>query len=139
MVAVAQLVEHRIVIPVVAGSSPVGHPILLFYFSSPRLFSALTLLSVDGAASDRASSAFRLGVRFATDLRSSHVRFACSASKRATGAFCCGHNRRSAQLSFWICSREFIKLGKGSGIYRSAFLPAMRTRAKRCRERLEVL
>ena len=27
MVAVAQLVEHRIVIPVVAGSSPVSHPI----------------------------------------------------------------------------------------------------------------
>lgn len=26
MVAVAQLVEHRIVIPVVAGSIPVGHP-----------------------------------------------------------------------------------------------------------------
>jgi hypothetical protein len=30
MVAVAQLVESRIVIPVVAGSSPVGHPILFF-------------------------------------------------------------------------------------------------------------
>ena len=28
MVAVAQLVEPRIVIPVVAGSSPVGHPTL---------------------------------------------------------------------------------------------------------------
>ena len=27
MVAVAQLVEHRIVIPSVAGSSPVGYPI----------------------------------------------------------------------------------------------------------------
>ncbi len=26
MVAIAQLVEHRIVIPGVAGSSPVGHP-----------------------------------------------------------------------------------------------------------------
>lgn len=26
MVAIAQLVEHRIVIPVVAGSIPVGHP-----------------------------------------------------------------------------------------------------------------
>ena len=26
MVAVAQLVEHRIVIPSVAGSTPVGHP-----------------------------------------------------------------------------------------------------------------
>ena len=33
MVAVAQLVESRIVIPVVAGSSPVSHPI----YSSPRL------------------------------------------------------------------------------------------------------
>ena len=30
VVAVAQLVEHRIVIPVVAGSSPVGHPNFLF-------------------------------------------------------------------------------------------------------------
>ena len=30
MVVVAQLVEHRIVIPVVAGSIPVDHPILLF-------------------------------------------------------------------------------------------------------------
>jgi hypothetical protein len=29
MVAVAQLVESRIVIPVVAGSIPVGHPIIL--------------------------------------------------------------------------------------------------------------
>ncbi len=28
MVAVAQLVEPRIVIPVVAGSIPVGHPII---------------------------------------------------------------------------------------------------------------
>jgi hypothetical protein len=27
MVAIAQLVEHRIVIPAVAGSSPVSHPI----------------------------------------------------------------------------------------------------------------
>jgi hypothetical protein len=30
MVVVAQLVEPRIVIPVVAGSSPVDHPIVLF-------------------------------------------------------------------------------------------------------------
>lgn len=29
MVVVAQLVEHRIVVPVVAGSSPVIHPIYL--------------------------------------------------------------------------------------------------------------
>ena len=28
MVSVVQLVEHRIVVPVVAGSSPVAHPIL---------------------------------------------------------------------------------------------------------------
>lgn len=32
-VAVAQLVEHRIVIPSVAGSSPVGHPNFLFKIS----------------------------------------------------------------------------------------------------------
>lgn len=31
VVAVAQLVESRIVIPVVVGSSPIGHPKLLFY------------------------------------------------------------------------------------------------------------
>ena len=31
MVTVAQLVEPRIVIPVVAGSSPVGHPSFLKY------------------------------------------------------------------------------------------------------------
>ena len=29
MVAVAQLVESRIVIPVVVGSNPIGHPILI--------------------------------------------------------------------------------------------------------------
>ena len=29
MVAVAQLEEHRIVAPVVAGSIPVGHPIVM--------------------------------------------------------------------------------------------------------------
>lgn len=29
MVAVAQLVEPRIVIPVVVGSSPISHPIIL--------------------------------------------------------------------------------------------------------------
>ena len=32
MVAVAQLVEHRIVVPVVAGSNPISHPILEIYF-----------------------------------------------------------------------------------------------------------
>ena len=31
VVAVAQLVEHRIVIPSVAGSSPVGHPNSLLF------------------------------------------------------------------------------------------------------------
>ena len=31
MVGVAQLVESRIVIPVVVGSSPIIHPILLIY------------------------------------------------------------------------------------------------------------
>jgi hypothetical protein len=30
VVAVAQLVESRIVIPVVVGSSPISHPIILF-------------------------------------------------------------------------------------------------------------
>ena len=32
MVAIAQLVEHRLVVPVVAGSSPVSHPMYM-----PRL------------------------------------------------------------------------------------------------------
>ena len=31
MVAVAQAVEHRIVIPTVMGSSPIGHPKCLVY------------------------------------------------------------------------------------------------------------
>ena len=31
MVAVAQMVEHRIVIPTVMGSSPIGHPKCLVY------------------------------------------------------------------------------------------------------------
>ncbi len=40
MVAVAQLVEPRIVIPVVAGSIPVSHPISLpFNLFPPRRFS----------------------------------------------------------------------------------------------------
>ena len=34
MVNVAQLVEPRIVVPVVVGSSPIVHPILLCYFIS---------------------------------------------------------------------------------------------------------
>ena len=35
MVDVAQMVEPRIVIPVVAGSSPVDHPIFLIEFDKP--------------------------------------------------------------------------------------------------------
>ena len=35
MVAVAQLVEHRVVVAAVAGSSPVSHPIFLIRFSYP--------------------------------------------------------------------------------------------------------
>ena len=36
MVAVAQLVEHRIVVPVVAGSTPVSHPIVSRSALAPR-------------------------------------------------------------------------------------------------------
>jgi hypothetical protein len=36
LVAVAQLVEHRIVAPKVAGSSPVGHPPISAYLSGNR-------------------------------------------------------------------------------------------------------
>lgn len=36
MVAVAQLVEPRIVIPVVAGSIPVGHPNSIFHIIQSR-------------------------------------------------------------------------------------------------------
>ena len=48
MVAVAQLVEPRIVIPVVAGSSPVGRPIftraVVYFDCSPFYFKdAITL------------------------------------------------------------------------------------------------
>jgi hypothetical protein len=43
MVAVAQLVESRIVIPVVAGSSPVSHPIFKRIFCS---LSFVPLMSV---------------------------------------------------------------------------------------------
>jgi hypothetical protein len=47
MVAVAQLVEHRIVIPVVAGSIPVSHPIFQKAVQADRLFYVceVTLLS----------------------------------------------------------------------------------------------
>jgi hypothetical protein len=40
MVSVAQLVESRIVIPVVAGSSPVVHPIksMTYIILSPNLY-----------------------------------------------------------------------------------------------------
>jgi hypothetical protein len=44
MVAVAQLVESRIVIPVVVGSNPISHPILL----SSAIVSTKRLLSVRG-------------------------------------------------------------------------------------------
>ena len=37
MVGVAQLVESRIVIPVVVGSSPISHPINFFPFLIPKL------------------------------------------------------------------------------------------------------
>ena len=45
MVAVAQLVESRIVIPVVVGSSPIGHPIFCLNFFGPlaQLVELLTL------------------------------------------------------------------------------------------------
>jgi hypothetical protein len=35
MVAVAHQAEHRIVAPEVVGSRPIGHPILLLFFSKP--------------------------------------------------------------------------------------------------------
>ena len=47
MVAVAQLVESRIVIPVVAGSSPVGHPILFFNLNAK--IKLLQLYPIHGA------------------------------------------------------------------------------------------
>ena len=37
VVVVAQLVEPRLVEPVVAGSSPVSHPIFLIYFQSLKI------------------------------------------------------------------------------------------------------
>jgi hypothetical protein len=43
MVAVAQLVESRIVIPVVAGSSPVGHPIEIEYWAQTCRWAFLRL------------------------------------------------------------------------------------------------
>ena len=38
MVGVAQLVEHRIVAPVVVGSSPIAHPIMV-----PKIFETVTM------------------------------------------------------------------------------------------------
>ncbi len=38
MVAVAQLVESRIVIPVVVGSSPISHPIISFQKTSSFIY-----------------------------------------------------------------------------------------------------
>ncbi len=43
MVAVAQLVESRIVIPVVVGSSPISHPIISFQ----KTFNPICLNPVD--------------------------------------------------------------------------------------------
>ena len=48
MVGVAQLVELRIVIPVVAGSSPVAHPI----FKTATKFSQMRAVSSVGRAGD---------------------------------------------------------------------------------------
>ena len=45
MVAVAQLVESRIVIPVVVGSSPISHPTPSSHFSSPHFSSPELLVS----------------------------------------------------------------------------------------------
>ena len=58
MVAVAQLVEHRIVIPVVAGSSPVSHPIFfgdvaLLIPALPRSFTFVQLISSIASTSSR--------------------------------------------------------------------------------------
>lgn len=53
MVGVAQLVEPRIVIPVVVGSSPISHPICLFYRSRPFLLPALVHVMAAGATPRR--------------------------------------------------------------------------------------
>ena len=52
MVGVAQLVESRIVIPVVAGSNPVIHPI--FYFA--RVVELVDTLDLGSSAARRESS-----------------------------------------------------------------------------------
>jgi hypothetical protein len=54
MVAVAQLVESRIVIPVVAGSSPVGHPSKIKHLAQ---FMRLGFL-LSGVRVEEAGSAF---------------------------------------------------------------------------------
>ena len=46
MVTVAQLVEPRIVIPVVVGSNPIGHPILTQYLTSPAGFCIVRIVSL---------------------------------------------------------------------------------------------
>ncbi len=63
MVAVAQLVESRIVIPVVVGSSPIGHPKfgskeLVQYAKVAELVDALDLGS-SGATCESSSLSFR--------------------------------------------------------------------------------
>jgi hypothetical protein len=55
MVAVAQLVESRIVIPVVAGSSPVSHPNFFMathaaFSSSRSIFASSSFSAADQAA-----------------------------------------------------------------------------------------
>ena len=50
MVTVAQLVEPRIVIPVVVGSNPIGHPISTQCLTSPASFWMVRVASL-GAGS----------------------------------------------------------------------------------------
>ena len=58
MVGVAQLVEHRIVIPVVVGSIPIAHPInyIVKFADVAKLVDALDLES--SAARHKSSSLF---------------------------------------------------------------------------------
>ncbi len=66
MVAVAQLVEHRIVIPVVAGSSPVGHP---------NFVSSISLLEHQTRSTPLATTAFLLVMACTCTGSLRHVRF----------------------------------------------------------------
>ncbi len=49
MVTVAQLVEPRIVIPVVAGSNPVSHPNYLISFLVYRIFQVIMAMRLSWA------------------------------------------------------------------------------------------